>query len=61
MNDEQRKDTGKRAPPFGLYPEIGDSGVGALENSTTIPRAQRLAQRKFKMADFGAQRAPVYF
>jgi hypothetical protein len=61
MNDEQRKDTGKWTWPIGLHPEIGASGVAALENSTTIPRARCLALRKFKMADFRAQRARVYF
>ncbi|MFP6681065.1 MAG: hypothetical protein VCB07_02585 [Gammaproteobacteria bacterium] len=57
MNDEQRKNTG----PFGLRAEIGDSGVIALENSTTIPHARRPTPRKFKIADFRAERAHVYF
>jgi hypothetical protein len=61
MNDEQRKDAGKWTPPIGLHPEIGASGVAALENRTTNACARRLAPRKFKMADFRAQHAPVYF
>jgi len=56
MNDEQRKDTGKWTRPFGLRLEIAASGVAALENRTTIPRARRLA-----ITDFRAQRARVYF